>query len=251
MALPLRPLTRSLRALIPVLGLALAAPLLAQAPAGAAAPLLFRTVSVDIHQSIGGLFYDHPTGQIELTAGAGTLSSPYPCPPSGIVSLYRQLPPVPPETEPRREPVVDVRLGPGGPWLVFLSGDRSGKIHALPFEQSWDKHPANTVRIFNFTRTPVAIQAGGREARLTPTQSELMPYPEEPQLWLKVAIFAENQWALRNSTPQRILPGTRATWLLLERPPTRESPEPRIVVRHLVEPAPPAPPAPTTRTASR
>jgi hypothetical protein len=211
-----------------------------QSPDTPSVPVQFRTVCVDINRSIGGIYYDYKTEQVELSAADGILSAPYRCPPSGIVSLYRLLPPTPPETKARREPILDMRLAPGGPWLVLLARDNAGKMHAYPFEQSWESHPAHNVRIFNFSRSQIALKAGSREARLSPAQYELVAYPEAPHLWLKVAALAENnQWEVRTSTPQRVLPGTRATWILLDRPPTPDAPEPRIVVRHLVEIAPP------------
>lgn len=212
-------------------------------PAAPDTPVIFRVVCVDVYGSVGDLFYDYKGEKIPFAATEGVLSQPYRCPPSGTVSLYRELPPVPPSTLPRREPVADVTLGAPGPWLVLLSHTPGRGLRTLAVEQTWETHPSGTVRIFNFCGSEINLQAGDRQARLAPAAFAAFPYPDGPQLWLKVALNTPDQgWQLRTSTPQRVIPGTRATWILLERPPTLETPEPRVIVRNLVEAAPP--PAP-------
>lgn len=205
-------------------------------------PVMFRAVCVNVYGTIGDLFYDLKTEQIPFLAGDGTLGPSYRCPSSGVVALYRQLPPVPPETKPRKDYVADIRLGPGGPWLVVVNKDpKSGKIQTMAVDENWSAHAAGTIRIFNFCHDPVALRAGSTEARLGISESTTIPYPADNQLWLKVAVsLADGNWEARCSSPQRIIPGTRATWILLDRPPTLESPDKRIVVRNLVEPAPPS-----------
>lgn len=242
MALPFRHLRSTVLPSLLFLGLLNVSGLRAQ-PATPAADVLFRVVCVDVYGSVGELFYDYKGAKIPFAATEGVLSQPYRSPPSGTVSLYRELPPLPPSTLPRREPVADVTLGAPGPWLVFLSNAPGRGLRALAVEQTWETHPAGTVRIFNFCGSEINLQAGDRQARLAPAAFATVPYPPSPQTWLKVAINTPDQgWQLRTSTPQRVIPGTRATWILLERPPTLETPEPRIIVRNLVEPAPP--PAP-------
>jgi hypothetical protein len=85
------------------------------------APVVFRTFSASLDTDIAGLFYDLRDRQIPVSANNRALSSPYVSPPGGLVSFYRELPPVPPEEKPRRIPVAEVRLGSGGPWLVLLA----------------------------------------------------------------------------------------------------------------------------------
>lgn len=244
MALPLRHLSSAVRlfALL-VLGLLAGASALRAQPAPPEADVLFRVVCVDIYGSVGDLFYDYKGEKIPFNATEGVLSQPYRRPPSGTVALYRELPPVPPSTVPVREPVADVSLDGPGPWLVFLSSASGRGLRTLAVEQSWETHPAGTVRIFNFCGSEINLQVGDLQARLSTAAHTTVPYPPRPQTWLKVAINTPDLgWQLRTSTPQRVIPGTRATWILLERPPTLEVPEPRIIVRNLVEPAPP--PAP-------
>lgn len=207
----------------------------------------FRTFCVAVDGRVSKLFYDYQGRQVPIAASNINFSSPHRRPENGIVSLYRQLPPVPPATTPRRVPVKDVVIGSGGPWLVFLTTTNNPAdpdrpiVNSLVVDQSWTTHPAGMVRIFNFSRTPIAVQAGAGPVELAPAQSQLVPYPDakEPFLWLKAAVKSKGEWVMRLNAPQRIVhEGTRATWVLFDRPVTEDSPKPRLMVRNLVDPVP-------------
>jgi hypothetical protein len=230
--------------------LACCLPVTAQITAPSEKPqVTFRTLSVD--QGVSGLFYDDHGKQIALSAGDLGFSSPYPCPASGLVALYREVPPVPPEEKPRRVPVTEFRLTGAGPHLVFFSSTRNPsdpaqpRINALVVDDSWTVHPTETVRIFNFCKTPAGVKFANHVLEIAPTQSETRPYPGGQQAWLKAAVPAEGKWQVRISGPQAIVPNTRSTWVLLDLPPTADQPDRyRILVRNLIDfsPAPVAKP---------
>jgi len=214
------------------------------APSAGQPPATFRTLSID--QGVSDLFYDDRSRQIALAAGDMSFSQPYPVPASGLVSLYRELPPVPPEDKPRRVPVTEFRLTGEGPHLVFFSSTRNAAnpaqplIGAIPVDDSSKIHPVDTVRIFNFGKTPAGVKFATHVLEIAPSKSEIRPYPDDRQAWLKAAVPAEGKWQVRISGPQAIVPATRSTWVLLDLPPTADEPDRhRILVRNLIDFTPP------------
>ena len=230
------------------LSLGLIAPLFAQPEPTVGDDVIFRTFSASLDKEISGLFYDLRSRQVPVAATNLNLSSPYTSPPGGLVALYRELPPLTPEEKPRRLRVADVRLGPGGPWLLLLTTEPNRETPDQPvvrthlIDHSWKAHPVAHVNILNLCRTPITLQLGSETVELAPGQSRLQPYPAANHLWLKAAVLTDGQWEVRLSTPQRIMSATtRATWALFDRPITLDTPTPRILVRNLVESSPPAP----------
>ena len=214
-------------------------------PSAGQPPVTFRTLSID--EGVSGLFYDDHGKQIALAAGELGFSSPYPVPANGLVALYRELPPVPPEEKPRRVPVTEFRLTGEGPHLVFFSSSRNAAnpaqphIGTIPVDDSWKIHPTETVRIFNFCKTPAGVKFAKHVLEIAPSKSETVPYPGGQQAWLKAAVPSEGKWQVRISGPQAIVPNTRSTWVLLDLPPTADQPDRhRILVRNLIDfsPAP-------------
>lgn len=217
------------------------------------ADTVFNTFCVNLDGYVSGIYYDCRGEKIEITASNVGLSSPYKAPPGGLVSLYRELPPIPPETKPRRVPVAEIRLGTGGPWLVVLSATPNPaspgqpSISASAINHSWEDHPVGMVRIFNFCPSRAAFQLAGQAFELAPGETRIVPLPksELPQLLVKAAVKKEDQWQLHINRPQRILPlgaTARLSWVLMEVPPDIENPEPRFLLRNLLEDAP-VPPA--------
>jgi hypothetical protein len=213
-------------------------------------PVLFRTLA--LAEVVSGIFYDDVRGRpVQLMAGSG-LSAPYVCPPGGLVSLYREEPPVPPETTPRRVPVAEARLGKGGPWLLLLArapgAARTEAVQVVAIDDSWTAHPVGTIRVFNYLkrRARAAVKIGGEAIELSTGGSHIFPYPgEADQSWVQVALQEEDGWVLRAGGPQATIPNTRATLVLADSPPTPFDPDPRtVLIRNLIEAAPPPPPGP-------
>lgn len=214
----------------------------------------FHTFCVNLDGYVGGIFYDYRGEKIAITANNVGLSGPYQSPPGGLVSLYRELPPVAPETKPRRVPVAEARLGSGGPWLLILSSTRNAAapeqpaISALAIDHSWEKHPVGMVRVFNFCPAVSAFQIVENAFELRPGEDQVVPFPntELAQLFVKVAVKKDGQWRLQINRPQRIPPAdalVRLSWVLMEVPPDEDNPEPRYLIRNLLEnvPAPLSP----------
>jgi len=204
----------------------------------------FRTFCTNLDGQVDGVFYDLQGQKISLSASNAGLSSPYPRPSDGLVSLYRELPPVPPETKPRRIVIAEARLGDGGPWLLLISAARGqATITAKAIDHSWEKHPVGMIRIFNFSPKRAAFHIADNVFELLPGEDRSVPLPrlETSQLLVKIAAHEGDQWRLRINRPQRIPSAdtpVRLTWVLLELPPDEDNPSPRFIIRNLLENAP-------------
>jgi hypothetical protein len=226
---------------------ALTSPLSCGQGTSAEPPVLFRTLA--LAEVVSGIFYDDTRGRpVQLNAGSG-LSAPYTCPPDGVLSLYRQEPPVPPETTPRRVRVAETRLGKGGPWLLLLARlpgpAQTETVQVLALDDSWAAHPVGTMRVFNFSRRKALVKTGEETGELPVGGSRLFSYHgETDQSWVQVAMHEEDGWVLRAGGPQATIQKTRSTLVLADPPPTPVDPDPRtLLIRNLVEVAPLPPPS--------
>ncbi|MFA6286381.1 MAG: hypothetical protein WC661_03285 [Opitutaceae bacterium] len=218
-------------------------------------PVLFRTLALG--EPIDGVFYDvRPGKAVALSAARGGFSSAYESPEGGRVQIYREFPPIPPETKPRRVPVAEAQLGKGGPWLLMLvtSPDRRsgehGRIQAIAVDDSWDVHPVKTMRVINYLRwrARAAVKIGESAVEVPAGQSHIFPYPgENEESWVQVAVMEDEGWVMRASEPKATFAKTRSTLILSHAPPTPEEPNPReVVISSLIEIAPKPPSAPMT-----
>lgn len=213
-------------------------------------PVLFRTLALG--ESIDGVFYDvRPGKKVALSATRGGFSATYESPAGGSVQIYREFPPVPPETEPRRVPVAEAQLGNGGPWLLMLvtSPDsrsaENSRIQAIAVDDSWDVHPVKTIRVINYLKKSAraAVKIGGAAEEVPAGKSHIFSYPgEREESWVQVAVFEQEGWIMRASEPHATFPRTRSTLILSHAPPSPAEPDPRgVVISSLIEIAPKPP----------
>lgn len=217
-----------------------------------AVPVVFRTLAVGNATIVSGLFYEYQGKSIPLPVDGMSLSAPLPSPPSGRIALYRQLPPLKPGDPPRRIPVAEAQLGKNGPCLLLLTAAAdptspgATSISALPISDSWDAHPVETVRVFNFSRRRAAIQLEADTTELATTQSHVTPFPKNTRIVdMKVAILEKGEWLLVSGNPPAIIPRTRLIIVLTDMAPTPENPHPTELDIHAVyDDNPPLKPTP-------
>lgn len=212
-------------------------------------PATFKTLLVtETSGVLTGLFYDHEGRQTRLSVSSERLSPAYPAPAGGVISVYREVI-APGEGKPRRIPVVDIQLGAHPRSLLLLSSTPTpdGAFPGLQgqvLDSSFDAHPRDAIRIFNFSPSRLALRAGDSSPfEMSPGQQKVVPYPpanaELPALWLQAAMLKDNQWSVEISRPQSIIQGnTRAIWILRETQGSLDRPGPTLALRSLVESVP-------------
>lgn len=251
----------SLRHLIPGACFAfLLAPTSALSAAPTAVPATFKSLLISqTRESLGDLFYDNRGRKIPFLATTGRLSHPYPVPAGGLVSLYRELPPPAPETTPQKLPVADIRLDPAGTsWLVLMNssltpGSTVPQIRTQILNSSLEAHPARTIRILNFSHSPVRIATGGDEntggepSEVASGAQMLAPYPADltaRRIWVRVAFIKKGAWSIEIKQPKGVIQNnTRVLWVITDSIPSPERPEPSLDLHTLTEAPPPPPPA--------
>lgn len=207
-------------------------------------PVVFRTLALGMSTGTD-ILYDYKEKPVIVTAGGSAFSSPYSLPENRQLQFYRVLPPVPPEKTPRRQILADVNVGAGdGPFLLFMiiDPDKPTELQVKVVHDSWDEHPVQTMRMFNFSRRKTLLKITDTPFELSTAESRLFPYAAGTQIWMQAATFEEGRWEVRVSGPQLTLPKTRATVVLLDQPPTIEFPNAKdLLVRNFVdfEPAKP------------
>lgn len=227
-----------------------------------APPVLFRTLALG--GTVEGVFYDVSPGKaVALSAVRGGFSSTYESPVDGRVQIYRELPPIPPETTPRRVPLAQAQIGKGGPWLLMLIAPPEThdgefiRLEAVAVDDSWEVHPVKTIRVINYLkhRARAAVKIGAAAVEVPATQSHIFPYPgSNDESWVQVAVLEEDGWTMRASEPKATFERTRSTLILTHAPPSPVEPNPRgVVISSLIEiePRPPAPAATVAQSARR
>jgi hypothetical protein len=213
----------------------------------------FRTAGLGNITPFTGLLFDSNRKPASVATRYINLSEPYERQDAGPVVLYREVAPVPPETKPTKVPVVTAELGKAPLYLMVLIGshpDPTATTTTTPslttciVDDSWEAHPVDTVRVFNFSRRRVAVQIEDFTTELSTTESTVFPYPKNKGIIrLKVATLESAGWKLRSTTPQGIISGTRSNIFVEDFKPEIEDPNPEdINVFNLVDPLPPPPP---------
>lgn len=185
-------------------------------------PAKFCTLALGM-ADIVDLHYDLKHGRsMSVAATNGNFSSPYLVPSDGLVSFYRLVAPVPPETKPQRVPVGEVRFGKGGgPWLLLMKSPNGpdAPIQLQIVDDSWTAHPVHTMRIFNFSTRRAGVNIGESTFELNTGESKVIAYPASADpVWMKVAVMEESGWTLRVAGPKAMIPKTRSTFILADAP---------------------------------
>jgi hypothetical protein len=229
-------------------------------------PVVFRTLAIGNPEALSGLFYEQKGRPVQVRAGSTSLSPAYVCPPGGHLVLYRELPATTPDGVPQRVRMAEADFGDQGPYLLVLAaksstaGSGATGVMALPVRDSWDTHPAESVRIFNFSRRRAAVKLEADTVELATAESHVMPFPANARIFdLKVAVWENNAWMLASSNPPAIIPRTRLLMVITDTPPSPYNPHPVEVDINAVydDSPPPAPMKPgiamqtTTRSQTR
>lgn len=204
----------------------------------AAEPASFRVVSL---VETAALFYDAGPAKTRINAGIDAFSTLHSAPASREIVLYTEIPAPEPGRPPVKQPLARTRLPAAslGPFLVVLyPGGVSGlKFDSFAIDQSLDAHPAQTYRVFNFSKRQLAVNLADQNLLLAPRESGRVPYPNDRKAWIKVAAStAGNDWLLVRSSSHPVGPGTRTCVFLMDIPPTEDVPNPTgVVIRRIRE----------------
>jgi hypothetical protein len=207
----------------------------------ASSPRQFRVLAIGDPVPLGGLLYDLNGKSVHLHASDVSLSTLYEAPKTDPLVLYREIPPPPPETKPRRVPVLSVDLGSRSPALLVLKATPSGTVTSKVIDDSWDSFPPQTVRVLSFSRRSTAAQIEGNNAELPPLGFHIFPYSSaKPRIRVKVASLNGGTWKLQFNNSQAVLPGYRINMVVLDFEPTPQDPEPEGVnVLKMIDPLSP------------
>lgn len=211
-----------------------------------APPVVFRTLAFS--GDVSEVFYELRGKPVPVTAATAGLSMPYEIPAGGRVVFYRLQAAETPEGKPRRVTVTNAEMNGPGPFLVFMAArpESSGGIWVQVVEDSWATHPADTIRLFNFSRRNVAVRIVIKDvvAELTSGQDRVLPYVAKGQFWMQAATKEPEGWVMRVSAPQVAPPTARITAIMFDQQPTPDRPvthELDLVKYIDVAPKPPAP----------
>ncbi len=199
----------------------------------------FRTLAIG--KSLSGVYYDFEGNTSRISAGSSNFSREYKSNVGQKVSLYRQLPPAKSGLPPIKHELVEFVLDKPIPYIVLfqVNPKDTNDVRVKVVEDSWDDHPVGTMRLFNYSPRLVMVKIGSETAQLATAESKLFPYSDNLQVWIQAIVLDGDEWSLRLSTPQVIMPNTRSTLILVDQLPTIGRPESEeLLVRNFVEPAP-------------
>lgn len=236
MALALRHLIRAVACLFP---LAFAASLRAQTPAPEVPPPQFRIVSMS---DVETFLFDIDKKKETLYATIGAFSPLYFAPKSREVLFYKEVPNSDPKLPPVKVPLAKAQLPANnpGPFLILVYPGAAGAplpLETLVINNSLKDYPANTYRVFNFSKRRLAVNLAEQNLVLDTRQSAQVPYPHTRKAWLKVAA-AENDgsWLLVNSGTHSVGTDSRTTVFLVDLAPSALDPNPKgIIARRIRE----------------
>ncbi len=154
------------------------------------------------------------------------------------VVFYHQ-PPSPDPDIPRPSVAARARLPDNLDNIVLLFftenfGERRYRI--IPLDDSEKAFPKNTLRIYNFSEVPVAVELGEQRQQIAPRSMEFVPVATTGKYArLRMARYNETdeRWILDFSRRMRMRDGTRATYLIF---PRKGSTTGRINVRKIDDP---------------
>ncbi len=244
----------SFRHLITVLCLLLGTTAFAQnTPAPEPPPATFRLFSI---LPVADMIYDLRGKPVTVSVGQNAYSAPYLVPPTGELSFYRLVPSPEPGKPPVRVPVVSasakaqngaedlVVLYPEDPLVQYDEAAPPQPLKSIVLDNTPTAHPSRMMRVFSFSRRPVAIKIGTQTVMLTAMQPTMIPYPEGSRTWINVATTGEQSWQRVIGTPQMLAENTRLSLFLNDIPPSRNDPKPvGLSMKKIIESiAPPADP---------
>lgn len=211
-------------------------------------PGQFRVLVSGSSGELSDLKYDLNGKAMSLYAQDTAISPLYQAPKDGVVEIFREIPPVPPETAFKRVSVAKVNLGTMKLALVVLRGSPGQGVGAMVFDDNWKDFPSDSVRILSLSRHKTAIQVEQASAQqLPPLSHKVFPLTTvKPRIRIKVASLDEDVWTMRFNNSQSVVPGLRVNMVISDFEPTSEDPNPQglSVFKMIDSLKPPAPDSP-------
>lgn len=187
------------------------------------------------------LFYDINGEKEIIDVGLGTFSQLYPASADRKLVFYREEQNPDPSLPPIKVPIAKATLpGSEGPFLVLLLDTPSseGLEHSTAvIKHSLNAHPANTYRVFNFSKRRMAVRLADKDMLLSRGESDTVAFPNTRKAWLKVA--ADNKdsgWLVVTSSSHNVGSDARTTVFIVDIPASKRDPNPKgVVVRRMRE----------------
>lgn len=120
--------------------------------------------------------------------------------------------------------------------LFFTENFDERRYRIIPLDDSEEAFPRNTLRIYNFSAVPVAIELGEERQQIAPRSLGFVPVATTGSYErLRMARYAEadSRWILDFSRRMRMREGTRATYLIF---PRQGDSRGRVTVRKIDDP---------------
>lgn len=195
-------------------------------------PAQFRVLSMASFETV---LFDIDKEPVVLRTSLGSFSRLYPAPKSGEVVFYKETPnPEDPNLPPIKTTLAEAKLSDGGPYIILLIRNPEGSIleyKTVVMDHSLEKFPANTYRVYNFSKRQLAVQLAGKNLLLNTAESGSIPYPETSKTWLKVAANDQDEgWLVVRSAPQTTGNNYRTTLFLVDIPPSKRDPNPLGII---------------------
>ncbi len=118
--------------------------------------------------------------------------------------------------------------------LMFFTEDPvARRFRVLALDDSLTTFPQSSIRLYNFSAGPLAIEFGEQRRQLQPNRMEVVPFSaEEDYQRLRIARYDSeaDRWRVDHSRHIRTRAGTRTTFLVFRRP--GRNPD-RIMVRRV------------------
>jgi hypothetical protein len=162
---------------------------------GSLRALEFRVLSWE--GEIKGLKYDNGSKTTEIVALDSAFSPVYFLKNSTKLELYRDT--EDPENNGGRESLVVLAAPEASVTraILILAPGGGGSFFARWIDDSPAMHPANTLRVHNFTRKPLAFQSNGEQWRLGPSEVYGVSIPTSArQIPLQIAEETDGKWAI-------------------------------------------------------
>lgn len=163
---------------------------------------------------ITGLRYDEAGKPVEVIASEHSLSETYrKADASAPLEFYR-------EVEVGGKPVRQVlaRIAPPEAPLaraLLVLAPVAGGYTGRWLDDSIDSHPANTLRLYNFSSRALAVQTGGEQWRQEPGQSRRVAFdPAARQVVIRIAAQVGAGWELVAGGPQPVRKNSRVYLLV-------------------------------------
>tara|TARA_R100000027_G_scaffold27497_2_gene19900 strand:+ start:3006 stop:3629 length:624 start_codon:yes stop_codon:yes gene_type:complete len=182
------------------------------------------------------VLFDTDEEQVVLTASVATFSRLLPAPKDGNILFYKETPNPEPGEPPIKTPLAKAKLPAqgSGPYLILLIRNpptQELRFSTVVLDHSLEEFPANTYRIYNYSKRQLAVQLAKVNAVLDTRDSTSIPYPDTRKTWLKVAANDQDEgWLVVRSAPQPVGTNSRTTVFLVDIPPSERDPNPLGIV---------------------